>query len=145
LFSQDITNYWKLTSSFNIYRNQIDAFQGTLLFPFKRPFFIEESSDIAGDFKITNTFILPWKMETQVTGLWYSDKNIPQGTELSRSSIDLGIKKSLWGKRGELSLSATDLFNRFGIRQKVIGQDFTALYQNYYETQIVRIRLNYKF
>ncbi|WP_268225476.1 outer membrane beta-barrel family protein [Sinomicrobium oceani] len=145
LFSQDIADYWKLASSFNVYRNGIDAFQGTLLFPFQRPFFIEESSDIAGDFKITNTFTLPWEMETQITGLWYSDRNIPQGTELSRSSIDLGFKKSLWGKKGELTLSATDLFNRFGLRQRINGQDFTALYQNYYETQVVRVGLNYKF
>ncbi|MGB5941309.1 MAG: outer membrane beta-barrel protein [Leeuwenhoekiella sp.] len=145
LFSQDIGEFWKLTSSFNIYQNNIDAYQGTLLFPFVRPFIIEESSNTAGDIKLTTTFTLPWELEAQITGIWFSDRNIPQGEELSRSSIDLGLKKALWDKKGELTLSATDVFNRFGLRQNISGQDFTALYQNYYETQVVRIGLNYKF
>ena len=145
LFSQDLTDYWKLTSSFNIYRNAIDAFQGTLLFPYVRPFFIEKSSDIAGDFKITNTVQLPLQMEAQLTGLYYSKKNIPQGEELARYSVDFGFKKSIWDKRGELTLSATDLFNRFGLRQHIAGEGFTAVYQNYYETQIIRVGFNYKF
>ncbi len=145
LFSQEITDYWKLTSSINLYHNVIDAFQGTLLFPFERPFIIDNTTDEAGDFKITNTFTLPWNLEAQMTGLWYSDRNIPQGTELARSSIDVGFKKSIWDKKGEITLSATDLFNRFGLRQRINGQDFTALYENYYETQIVRAGFNYKF
>ena len=115
------------------------------MFPYERPFFIEESKDTAGDFKITNTFTFPWELEVQITGLWYSARNIPQGEELARSSIDLGFKKSIWDKKGEITLSASDLFNKFGLRQKINGQDFTALYENYYETQIVRLGFNYKF
>ena len=145
LFSQDLTDHWKLSSSFNIYSNGIDAFQGTLLFPYERPFTIEKSSDIAGDFKITNTVQLPLQMEAQLTGLYYSKKNIPQGEELARYSVDFGFKKSIWDKRGELSLSSTDLFNRFGLRQRLTGNGFTAVYENYYETQIVRVGFNYKF
>ncbi|TXK76987.1 outer membrane beta-barrel family protein [Mesonia sp. K4-1] len=145
LFSQDIADYWKLTSSINLYRNVIDAFTGTLLFPFERSFIIENTTDEAGDFKITNTFTLPWELEAQITGLWYSARNIPQGEELSRSSIDIGFKKSIWDKKGTITLSATDLFNRFGLRQRINGQDFTALYENYYETQIIRAGINYKF
>ena len=145
LFSQDLTNYWKLTSSFNVYQNAIDAYQGTLLFPYERPFFVEQSRDFAGDFKITNTVQLPFQMEAQLTGLYYSKKNIPQGEQLARYSVDFGFKKSIWEKRGELTLSATDIFNRFGLRQRLNGEGFAAVYQNYYETQIVRLGFNYKF
>ncbi|MCM4157944.1 TonB-dependent receptor [Gramella sp. AN32] len=145
LFSQDIADYWKLTSSFNIYRNSIDDYQGTLLFPYERPFVIQQSTDIAGDFKMTNTFQLPWELETQITGLYYSKRNIPQGEELARSSIDIGFKKYIWKKKGEITLSATDVFNRFGMRQRITGENFTALYENYYETQIIRLGFNYKF
>ncbi|WP_339654880.1 outer membrane beta-barrel family protein, partial [uncultured Salegentibacter sp.] len=63
LLNQEIADYWKLNSSINIYRNGINNFQGTLLFPYERPFFIEESTDTAGDFKITNTFTFPWELE----------------------------------------------------------------------------------
>jgi len=145
LFSQDLADYWKLTTSVNFYRNSIDSFQGTLLFPFERPFLIEESSNNAGDIKVTSTFTLPWETEAQITGLWFSDRNIPQGTELARSSVDIGFSKSIWDKKGKITLSASDLFNRFGLRQEIDGQGFTANYQNFYETQIVRLGFNYKF
>ncbi|QHI36156.1 Vitamin B12 transporter BtuB [Kordia antarctica] len=145
LFSQDLTEKWKLTASTNIYRNSINAYEGTLQFPFVRTFNIEKSSDIAGDFKLSNTFTLPWNVEAQVTGLYYSKRNIPQGEELARSSIDFGLKKSILNKAGEITLSASDLFNNFGLRQRVSGEGFAAVYENYYETQIVRLGMKYKF
>ena len=80
----------------------------------------------------------------QVTGIYYSDKNIPQGKERSRSSIDLGLKKRLWNKKAELTFSASDILNRFGIRQRVYDQGLTAIYQNYFETQIFRVGFKYK-
>ncbi|TRZ42956.1 TonB-dependent receptor domain-containing protein [Robertkochia solimangrovi] len=145
LFSQDISDNWKITASGNFYINRIEAFQGTLLFPTQRSFTIDNSKDKAGDIKISNSFNLPWDSELQLTGLWYSSRNIPQGTQLARSSIDLGYKKNLWNKTGEITLSASDLFNNFGLRQKINGDGFSTLYENYYETQIVRLGMKYKF
>jgi outer membrane receptor protein involved in Fe transport len=145
LFSQDISQSWKLSGSINWYQNNIIAYQGTLLFPFERTFSIASSSDLAGDFKISNEIMLPRDVTFQITGLYYSQKNIPQGKELGRSSIDVGIKKKLWDSKGELFLSASDIFNRFGIRQELVTEGLVTLYANYYETQIIRLGLKYKF
>ncbi|MGB3774056.1 MAG: outer membrane beta-barrel family protein, partial [Leeuwenhoekiella sp.] len=145
LFSQDISDYWKLTSSANLYHNKIDDFEGILLFPYRRPFFIERSNATAGDFKVSNTFQLPWNLEAQLTGIWFSKRNIPQGEELARSSVDIGLKKSIFGKKGEIFFSGTDILNRFGLRQILNGQGFTAQYENYYETQVFRLGFKYKF
>jgi len=145
LFSKDLTDNWKLTASSNIYRNSIDAYQGVLLFPFERAFTIRKSNNTAGDFKLSNSFTLPWDVEVQVTGLYFSKRNIPQGEELARTSIDFGLKKSLWNKKGEVTLSASDLFNTFGLRQRIRGNGFNALYENYYETQVFRVGIKYKF
>ncbi len=145
LFSQDITNTFKLSASFNGYVNAIDAFEGTLLFPFERPYALEKSSDEAWDVKVTSEFQLLWDVAAQLTGVYFSNRNIPQGEQLGRSSIDLGLKKDVWGKKGELTLAATDIFNTFGIRQDIIGNGFTARYENYFETQVVRAGLKYRF
>lgn len=145
LLSQDITDHWKFSTSLNFYKNKVYEYQGTLLFPVERPFYINSSSDNAGDLKVTNTFDLPWGLEAQLTGLWFSKRNIPQGEQLARSSVDIGLKKALFNKNGEITLSATDLFNRFGLRQNITGENFNAMYQNFYETQIVRLGFKYKF
>lgn len=145
LLSQDMTRNWKLSASFNWYANHIDNYTGSLLFPYVRPFFIEKSTDNAGDFKINNEVTLPKNWTLQLTGLYYSDKNIPQGKQLSRSSIDAGIKKIVWDGHGEFTLSASDIFNAFGLRQEVKSDGFTAIYENYFETQIARVGFKYKF
>ena len=145
LFSQDISNSFKISATVNYYVNAINEYQGTLLFPFERAFFIEESSDSAWDAKINSEFKLPCEISAQLTGIYYSEKNIPQGEQLGRASFDVGFKKNIWKNKGELTLAATDIFNTFAIRQEVEGVGFKALYENYYETQIVRAGLKYRF
>ncbi|GBF21576.1 vitamin B12/cobalamin outer membrane transporter [Arenibacter sp. NBRC 103722] len=145
LLSQDISNSFKLSATVNYYVNAIDAYQGMLLFPFERPFIISESSDEAWDAKLTSEFKLPWEVSAQLTGVYYSERNIPQGEQLGRSSVDFGLKRNIWDNKGELTLAAADIFNTFGIRQEVEGQGFIALYENYYETQIIRAGLKYRF
>lgn len=144
LLAQDISNKVKVSGTFNWYSNAIDAYQGTLLFPYERTFTVEESTADAWNAKLNAELQLEHDLAIQLTGIYYSDKNIPQGKELSRSSVDLGLKKGFWDKKAELTFSATDIFNRFGIRQEVTDQGFTALYQNYFETQIFRLGLRYK-
>ncbi len=145
LFSQDITNTFKVSASFNGYKNSIDAYQGILLFPFERSFSIGESTDDVWNAKLTSEFVLPWDVSAQLTGVYYSKMNIPQGEQLARSSVDFGLKKTIWDAKGELTLAATDIFNTFGIRQELDGKGFDAFYENYYETQIIRAGLKYRF
>ncbi len=144
LVGQDISTSWKLSGNFNWFSNRIDSYQGTLLFPFERPFIITASTANAWTGKVITELDLPKEFALQLTGVYYSRKNIPQGEELARSSIDFGFKKSLWSNKAEVTLSASDIFNKFGIRQRITNEGFTALYENYFETQIFRLGFRYK-
>jgi len=145
VFSQEIFDFWDLSGNINIYQNQIKSYTGTLLFPYEHTFDVPETSDNTWDFKIINTFTLRNELQLQLTGLYFAPKNIPQGTQFSRSSIDVGLKKNVWQGKGEITIVFTDIFNRYGIQQNVIGDGFRAEYQNFYETQAVRIGMKYKF
>ncbi len=145
LFSQQILDIWKLSGSANIYRNIIDAYVGTLLFPYPHTFTIDPSAENTWDAKLSNTFTINDGLELQVSAVYYAPKNIPQGRQLSRSSVDIGLTQKVFKGRGEITFSASDLFNQFGIRQDLEGDGFAAIYENYYETQVFRIGLKYKF
>ena len=80
-----------------------------------------------------------------MTGIYFAPKNIPQGRQLSRSSIDLGIRKKVIQGKGDITLNFSDIFNHFGIRQEINGDGVNILYENYYETQVLRIGFRYKF
>jgi hypothetical protein len=86
-----------------------------------------------------------WVKRNSVNRSLLCTKYIPQGKQLARSSVDLGIKKGVIHGRGELTFSFSDIFNHFGLRQEIIGDGFTALYENYYETQVARLGFKYKF
>jgi len=145
VFSQEIMDFWELSGNLNIYQNKIQAYTGTLLFPYEHTFYVAQTTDNTWDSKIINTFSLPNEFQIQLTGLYFAPKNIPQGKQLSRSSIDVGMKKKLWQGKGEITFAFTDIFNQFGLRQEINGEGFTADYENYYETQVVRFGIKYKF
>lgn len=145
IFSQQVVKGWKLSGSVNGYNNIIDAFQGILYFPYERTFSISKATDKTWDFKLNNQVDLPQGFQIQLTGVYYAPKYIPQGEQLARSSVDLGVKRGVLKGKGELVFSFSDIFNRFGLRQEFKGEGFTALYENNYETQVARLGFKYKF
>lgn len=134
-----------LSGSVNAYRNSIDAHTIGLDFPFRRTINIEASEDITWDAKLNSTIKGPWGVELQFSASYYAPRNIAQGKQSARSSIDLGAKKALIGDKLELVLTATDVFNSFGVEQEVQGDGFKAIYQNFNQTQVVNLGLKYKF
>lgn len=145
VFSQQILKIWKLSGNANFYKNTIDSYEGSLLFPYPHNFIIESSSGNTWDAKLINSFKVGDNLQLQLTAVYFAPKNIPQGEQLSRSSIDFGISQKIFKGKGEVSFSASDIFNTFGIRQEIYGEGFRANYENYYETQIFRLGMKYRF
>jgi hypothetical protein len=145
VFEQEFSDIWELTGNINFYRNRIHAYEGTLYFPYESTFTVEETTQNSWDFKLTNTLDLANGFQIQLTGIYFAPVNIPQGRQLSRGSIDLGIKKVLWDGKVEMTLSFSDILNTYGIRQEIEGDGFDALYENYYETQVISLGVKYKF
>jgi hypothetical protein len=55
------------------------------------------------------------------------------------------LKQKVLQNRGEVAFSFNDIFNDFGIKQEIKGNGFTAVYENFYETQIITLGFKYKF
>ena len=144
IWSQDINESLRLSGSLNAYRIAIDPFQGEVLFPSPRPFYIEANNDSTWDGKITLLAKLPWQLEAQATLAYYDERAIAQGYRLSRSSLDLGLRKPLKSMNGEITFAFTDTLNDFAIRERISAEGLTADYNNYFETQIVRIGVKIK-
>lgn len=145
LLNQHIDDFLKLSASINWYNNVVEAEQGILLFPSERPFVIDRTSDQTWELKINNHFTLPQDWSIQLSGIYMAPKNIPQGRQLARSSVDLGVKKAILNNKGEFVLAFSDIFNGFGIRQEISNEAFTALYENYFETQVIRLGFTLKW
>ncbi len=145
VFSQQILDFWKLSGNANFYRNAIDAYTGDLRFPYVHTFDIPASEENTWDAKISNQFKVNDNLEFQLTALYMAPKNIPQGRQYTRSSLDLGASWKIMEGKGVVSFSATDILNTYGIRQSINGEGFRADYENNYETQVFRLGLKYRF
>ena len=143
--SQDIARAWRMTGSVNWFHNDIEALETTLFFPTRRPFSLSGSTDNTWDLTFNNRFQLPRSVELQANYIRYASRNVPQGRERARSSVDVSAKKSLMGDRAELVFTFTDIFNDFALQHEIQGRGFTALYQNFLETQVATLGIRYRF
>jgi hypothetical protein len=145
LLEQEVVPAWQVSGSINWLTIDIDALQTTLLFPTERPFSLAASNDRTWDFTVNNQVRLPADIDARVGYIYYAARDVPQGTQRARSSLDLAATWPFMDERAELVFTFTDILNNFAVRTDVQGEGFTALYENYLETQVatvgVRLRL----
>ena len=145
ILEQQIVAPWRLSGSVNWFTNDIDALETVLLFPTRRPFALAASKDDTWDFTINNQFQMPRAGELQLSYIYYAGRNVPQGRERARSSLDLAAQWPILNERAELVFTFTDIFNDFAVEQEVYGQGFTAVYQNFLETQVATLGMRIRF
>lgn len=135
---------FKINASLNAFRVHRDAATVTLLFPYVRSLILPETSDFTWDGKLGVEAPLGKSTKMQLNGTYYAARDIAQGSQASRGSIDFSVSRTFAKDRIKASLSATDIFNTFGTRTFVDGVGFDALYENYYETQAVMLSVELK-
>ena len=145
LMEHEISDPWRVSGGVNWYENRIDAFETILLFPTRRPFALAASTDDTWDLTLNNRIQLPNAFELQLSYVYYAGRNIPQGRERARSSTDLAVSRSIMDDRAEVLFTFTDIFNDFAVEREIDGQGFTALYQNFLETQVATLGLRFRF
>lgn len=145
IFDQQITKKWNFNAGFNWYRNVINAFDGESLYPTSQPFSFETSRGNTWNLKLNTSVKLPKEFDVQVSYVHYAPDIIPQGKIDARGSFDLGVRKKILAGKMELTLSATDIFNTFALKQTIEGQNVIIQKDNYYETQAINIGVKYKF
>jgi hypothetical protein len=136
---------WRVAASANWFVNDIEALQTTLLFPTARPLSIPASRDDSWEFTINNRVQLPRAAVLQLSYVYYSARNVPQGRDRARSSLDLSASMPFHRDRAEFVFTFTDIFNDFGVRRDVVGDGFRAEYQNLLESQIATARVKWRF
>lgn len=134
----------QLSGSINWYRTDIDAYDTVLYFPYTRPFRLAASSAHTWDFKLNSQWRLPAGFQLQTGYVYYAARNVAQGRELPRSSLDLTVKRTVLGD-GELAFSATDVFDTLGYRHEARAPGVLSVYENLYETQVFGMALKFRF
>ncbi|MEA1847589.1 TonB-dependent receptor [Chryseobacterium sp. MHB01] len=145
ILNQKISKVYSFNINGNLYRNRIDAFTVTNLYPTPNVFSAEMQNAISGNVKFNNTLKFAGGLDVQLTAVYLAPDIIRQGKIGSRFSVDAGIKKSIQNGKGELFFNATDLLNTMVIKKQIQGSGFYYTSDDYYETQVIRVGYSYKF
>jgi len=145
ILSQEAASWYSFNLNVNAYRNRIDAFTVTNLYPVVHTFSADAQEMYSGSLKLNNTFHLSKTTDAQLTAVYLAPDLIPQGKTGERFSLDAGIKTRIQKRKGEVFLNATDLLNTMIIRKQIQGDGFYYNSRDYYETQVVRVGYSYKF
>ncbi len=143
--SRKFGDFWDASGSFDWYAIDVDPFTIDLLFRFRARFRSTLSKGSTWDAKLNNRFYLPGDLEFNVTAVHYAARNIAQGRQDARTSIDLEFTKPVMKGKGEIVFAATDVFNTFGYRYRIDGFGFDAIYENFYQTQEFNLAVKVKF
>lgn len=145
ILSKEIDKWATVNLNVNGYQNTIAAFTVVNLYPQENVFSANEQELISGNIKLNGTLHLARNTDVQLTTVYQAPDVIPQGKSYSRFYVDLGIKKSVHGAKGEIFINATDVANSLRTKKKTNGDGFHLVSVDYYETQVIRLGYNYKF
>ena len=118
LVEHEITEPWQVSGSVNWFKNRIDAFETTLLFPTRRRFSLAASKDDTWDVTVNNQIRLPSALELQLSYIYYGARNVPQGRERARASVDVAVQRPILPASKDVALY--DLVNCCADRESVV-------------------------
>jgi len=143
---QKLTKSWKMNVNGNVYQNSLFAYTGVIDFPTPVSYTLNTQHDNPWFVKMNNIVTVSPRAKFELSGAYYSNKAIAQGTEYARWGVDIGVRTLWLNNKLELNLSGNDLFNTMGIRQHIDqGNGYSTDYQNFYETQVVSLGAKYTF
>jgi outer membrane cobalamin receptor len=135
IIDQEITKWWKVNVSGNLFGNYTD---GSALGA-------SEVKTFNWDMKLTSTMTLPKDWNIQLSGQYQAPRTTIQGSSESQYFFDIALRKSLWEKRGSLSLRFSDIFNtRRSINRTLTEDYFNYSYRKPY-SQNITLTFTYRF
>lgn len=145
LLQQTINKWLSFNANLNIYRNVIDAFTVENKYPVPSTFSANRETYTSGNAKLNVLFKLPQQFDVQLSSIYLAPDILPQGEIGTRFSVNLGVKKAIQKGKGELYLNGTDILNTLKIHKTIMGNGFSYVTTDYYETQAFRLGYSWKF
>lgn len=137
---------WKINLNGNVFVNTLYGHTGEIDFPTPVPFTLNTQRDNPWYVKMNNTLTLSPRVKCELSGAYFSERAIAQGTEFARWGVDVGLRTLWLNNKLEVNLSGNDLFNTMGVRHHIDqGSGYYTDYQNFNETQMVSLGAKYTF
>ncbi len=93
----------------------------------------------------TNTLTLPKEYSVQLNIRYFGPRNIPQGKIEPIFTTDISLKKTVWNKKGTISLRVSDIFNTREFNLQSSDETFIRDIYGKRQSQAVTLSFTYNF
>ena len=131
-----------LTTTVNLFYNKLDGFS-FLPEGLTAPVTGDDESDFTWNFNIMASVRLPWDLNLQLNGGYYSRQILAQGSREPRYRLDGGLKKSL--DNWSFSVNVRDLLDSRKWNQMTYGSDFVQESERRGGGRRVQFTVSYSF
>ncbi len=130
--SADIVPGWTVRTNIGMRRNEVSGFD--------RPY---KNWSLNGRF--SSYFPLPWDIRGFAYVHYRGPRSVAQGTRKGMLYSDLGVRKSFFDKRGDISLRLSDVFNQRKWASSLITDDFTETSSYQRSPRNLQLSISYTF
>jgi len=139
LVSKDkISKVLETTATVNLYRSTMDGFT------YMNNYY-EGTSGFSWNVRVNGTLIFPKGFTGQASAFYSAPRIIAQGESSGRYAMDLGIRKSFFDNKLQLSVNIRNLLNSFKFESKTWGPAFYQETSNKFFGRDIRINLTWNF
>jgi outer membrane receptor protein involved in Fe transport len=133
--SYQLIKWWTIRGSFNFFREIRDGeFEG-----------VEYDVDTyAWSTRLNSKWAIYKKINLQASGNYRAPKESPQGENLARYSLDVGLSFDLFKGNGTMSLNVKDVFNTNRRASLASGENFVSESKNQWRSRYVRLSFTYR-
>jgi hypothetical protein len=139
LVSKDkIIKTFETTSTVNLYYSTMEAFT-------YRNYKYEGTNGFSWNARINGTMIFSKGFSGQISGSYSAPKILAQGKNEGFYTMDLGLRKSFFDSKIQVSINAKNILNSFKMENSTWGQGFYQETSNHYFGRDIRLNLTWNF
>ncbi len=135
IVDRDITDWWKANLSMNFFGSYQD---GTKLN-------YDKTTSFNFNAKLNTTINLPKNFTIQISGRYYAPRENIQGRDNARYDADIAIRKSLWNKQANISLTFRDVFDSHGGFGYAYTDQYITFSKRHPYSRSIRLSFSYNF
>ncbi len=130
------TKNWNMLTSGTLYQNKLSGSGDNSQL---------SNEAINWSLRLTNTITLPKEYSVQLNLRYFGPRNIPQGKIEPIFTTDVSLKKSIWDKKGTISLRVSDIFNTREFNLQSSDATFIRDLYGKRQSQAVTLSFTYNF
>ena len=134
----NLFNLLETTSTLNVYHQTMKGF--TYLGKNYDP-----SKGLSWNFRLNGQLMLPKSYTVQLSGFYSAPRIVAQGEMKAAYSFDLGVRKSFFDRKIQVSLNGQNLLNSFKFENTTAGPGFKQESSNQFFSRSLRMNVTWNF